>query len=395
MRAMVDRQELHRRVAAVLPDVIELRHGLHRIPELHLEERETAASIRAALAGSRIELLPPLMGTDVVGLLRGAGHGRCLLLRADIDGLPVTERSGAAWASERPGRAHSCGHDGHMAMLVGAARVLEGLADDLRGSVRFVFQPGEEERCGGRTLVEKGLLELDPRPDLAFALHGWVGLPVGAVSSSPGPAMAAADTFTITVRGAGGHAALPHLAVDPVLCAASIVTALQSVVSRGVDPLEPAVLSVTRITGGSTSNVIPDSVELEGTTRYFTRTLQETLERRMEEVAIGVSRASGCECEFHYQRGYIPLVNDAQAVDTARRVVESLLGHERWCAEHARTMGAEDFAFYLSKVPGALLRLGLGEEWPPLHAAGFDFNDRAIETGITTLAGLALDCCGR
>jgi amidohydrolase len=392
---MIDRQELHRRVAAIVPEIVELRHALHGMPETHFEERDTAAAIRACFAGSAVELLPPLVGTDVVGLLRGSGHGPCIMLRADMDALPVTERTGAAWASTRPGTAHACGHDGHMAMLVGAARVLEGCARDLRGSVRFVFQPAEEERCGGKVLIEKGLLDIEPRPDVAFALHGWVGMPAGVLSSAPGPAMAAADTFTIVIRGKGGHAALPHLAADPVMGAAQTVLGLETIVPRAVDPLEPAVLSVTRIAGGSTSNVIPDSVELGGTTRYFNRALRHMLEKRMEAVASGVSRANGCECDFFYDEGYIPLVNEPNAVDLARRVVLAHLGPGKWSGDHARTMGAEDFAFYLDRVPGALLRLGLGVDHPSLHAAAFDFNDQAIEAGITTLAGLALEFCGR
>lgn len=392
---MIDGTELRRRVSAILPEMVELRHALHRIPETHYEERETSAVIRARLTGSAVELLPPLLETDVIGLLRGASEGRCILLRADMDGLPVQESTGAAWHSAHPGRSHACGHDGHMAILLGAARVLEGLAGHLAGSVRFVFQPAEEERCGGKALIEKGLLDIAPRPEIAFALHGWVGLSVGAVSSAPGPAMAAADTFRITVRGRGGHAAFPHLTADPVVAAAQVVTGLQSVVSRSVDPLESAVLSIARIAGGSTSNVIPDEVVLEGTTRYFNQSLQLLLSQRMERIVSGICVAFGCEFDLVYEPGYVPLVNHASAVDMARGVVTTLLGPRKWVSDHARTMGAEDFAFYLDRVPGALLRLGLGEEWPPLHAAGFDFNDEAMEAGIMTLVGLALEFCGR
>ncbi len=207
--------------------------------------------------------------------------------------------------------------------------------------------------------------------------------------------MAAADTFTIVVRGKGGHAALPHRASDPVLAAAQVITALQAVVSRGIDPLQPAVLSVCRVQGGSTSNVIPDEVALEGTTRYFDRALQPLIKERLERIVEGVCAAAGCTYDLAYTEGYIPLVNDAAAVQRAQGVVTRFLGEEAWSTEHTPTMGAEDFAFYLERLPGALLRLGLGEDWPPLHTAEFDFNDRSIEQGIVALVGLVLDVCAR
>ena len=392
---MVPAAELRKRVAHVLPKIVELRHSLHRIPETHFQERETSAAIRAFLAGSSMEILPPLLETDTIGLLRGSTDGPCILLRSDIDALPVQERSGAAWSSERPGRAHSCGHDGHMAILAGAARVLETFSGELAGSVRFVFQPAEEEAAGGKVLIEKGLLDIAPRPAAAFALHGWPGLPVGCLSSAAGPAMAEADTFVITVHGKGGHAGSPHLANDPVLAAARVVTALQSVVSRSVDPQDAVVLSICRIEGGKASNVIPDEVVLEGTTRYYERSLQGMLRERIRRIVDGTCASAGCTAELVYDAGYVPLVNHQSGVDLARSVVTSCLGPSSWISAHPRSMTAEDFAFYLERVPGAYLRLGLGEEWPPLHSAGFDFNDRSLEPGIVTMAGLALELCGR
>ncbi len=282
-----------------------------------------------------------------------------------------------------------------MAILAGAARVLETFSRELAGSVRFVFQPAEEEAAGGKALIEKGLLDIAPRPSAAFALHGWPGLPVGCLSSAAGPAMAEADTFVITVRGKGGHAGFPHLANDPVLTAARVVTALQSVVSRSVDPQDAVVLSICRIEGGKTSNVIPDEVVLEGTTRYFERSLQGMLRERIQRTVDGTCAATGCTAELAYEEGYVPLVNHQSGVDLARSVVSSCLGPASWVSAHPPSMGAEDFAFYLERVPGAYLRLGLGEEWPRLHSAGFDFNDRSLEPGIVTMAGLALEFCRR
>jgi amidohydrolase len=391
---MASPETLRRRVTDILPEVTSIRHSLHRIPETHFQERETAAALRGYLSGRPLEVQAPLLETDVLATLHGKADGPCILLRSDIDALPVLERTGAEWSSERPGRAHSCGHDGHMAMLIGASRVLESFSRELRGSVRFVFQPAEEEAAGGKALIEKGLLRTTPRPEVAFALHGWPGLPLGSLSSAAGPAMAAADSFRITVRGRGGHAAMPHRTVDPVLTAAQIITAAQSAVSRSVDPQQPAVLSICRIEGGKATNVIPDEVIMEGTTRSFERSVQDLLKQRLERTVEGVCTAAGCTWEIAWEVGYVPLVNHASAVDLARRVVGSYLGPARWLAEHPPTMGAEDFAFYLEHVPGALLRLGLGEEWAPLHSPRFDFNDRALEAGITALAGLALEFCG-
>jgi hippurate hydrolase len=400
-------RELRRRVLEILPEIIETRHRLHRIPELMLEERRTAALIRELLGATSLELLPPYLETDTVGLLRGkasaAGQreahagGRAgareanVTLRADIDALPVEDRTGTSWSSENAGCSHACGHDGHTAILLGALRVLEGLADRFAGSVRFVFQPAEEQAGGGRMLVEKGLLEAEPRPLAVFALHGWPGLPVGAVAAAPGAVMAAQDRFRITVTGKGGHGAVPQKVVDPILTAAQLVTSLQGVVSRSVDPIAPAVLSVCTIHGGTTSNVIPDTVVMEGTVRYFERRLQTLIRRRMEEIIAGTCAAAGARGELDYREGYIPLVNDPRQVDFVQGVAETYLGPQAWFPNLPRTMGAEDFAFYLDRVPGVFLRLGLGEESASLHNPEFDFDDRALEAGITVMCAVALE----
>lgn len=392
----IEPAELKQRVRSVLPQIYELRHRLHRIPELGLQEHETSQLIRGQLQAAGIPLLPPYLETDVVGLIRGqtSERGRAparnVTLRADLDALPVEEAINRDWNSHYPGRAHACGHDGHSAMLFGAAMVLAGLADRFSGSVRFVFQPAEEELGGGLKLIQRGLLDGEPRPAAVFALHGWPGIPEGALAARPGPAMAAADQFAVTVKGRGGHGAKPHLAVDPIVTAAQVICGLQTIVSRNIDPVEPAVISVCTIQGGMTTNVIPQEVRLEGTVRYFNRGLKELLRRRMKEVIRGICVAAGAEQAFEFREGYIPLVNDPGQVSFARQVAEAYLGPDAWFEEFPQTMGAEDFAFYLEKIPGAMLMLGLGESWPNLHNPEFDFNDRVIETGITILAALAL-----
>jgi len=388
---ILDPRDLKERIQAIVPEIVELRHRLHRIPEPKLEEKKTARLIREEIKSTSLKILPPYLETDTVGLLEGGQPGENITLRADIDALPIKEESGVAWVSEHPGCAHSCGHDGHTAILIGTLRVLDGLTDRFRGSIRFVFQPAEEELGGGRQMIEKGLLSTEPLPQRVFALHGWPDLPVGTAAAGVGAVMAAADRFTITVTGVGGHGARPHVAVDPILTSAQIVSGLQEIVSRNIDPVKPAVVSVCMIHGGDTNNVIPAEVVLEGTTRYFDSALQEMIRSRMEQVIAGICSANNAGYQFSYRPGYIPLVNDGEQVAFVQSVVETYMGPETWAGEIPLTMGAEDFSYYLDRVPGAFVRLGLGSETANLHSSKFDFNDKAIATGITLLTAVALE----
>lgn len=369
---------------------MELRHRLHGDPELKFEEYGTMRRIRDFLSGGKIELLDPIIGTDTVGLLRGAKSGPTVLLRADMDALPLTDASGKPWSSKCPGKAHACGHDGHTAMLLAAARVLEQSADELSGNVRFVFEPAEEEIGGGKALVGKGLLELEPRPDAAFALHGWSGMPLGVVSGAYGAAMAASDNFVVRVAGRGGHGGMPHKAADPVIAGVQAIYALQTIVSRAVDPLDPVVISVCKISAGNSRNVIPSELVFEGTVRYFRKDLRTFIREKMDSAIAGACAAGGCAYTFDFIEGYIPLYNDKTAVAKARSIVSAAFGGEAWTDDQPPSMGSEDFAYYLEKVPGCLLRLGLGETWPSLHNPGFDFNDETLERGVSLLVALAL-----
>jgi hippurate hydrolase len=384
-------KDLMPRVRAAATEVVEMRHALHRIPEVHGEEHRTSELLRARLEGRGLEVRPPMIGTDVVAILRGGGPGKNVTLRADIDALPVDDASGAPWRSTRDGFSHACGHDGHMAILMGTIDVLRGLRDSLAGSVRFVFQPAEEEIGGGKAMVRQGLLEQEPKANAAFALHGWPGLRLGSLSATPGPMMAAADRFVLRVTGKGTHGARPHAGVDPVVTAAQLVLALQTIVSRTVDPMKQVVLSVCTIHGGRTSNVIPEEVVMEGTTRYFDADLKAVFQSRMEEIAAGVCAAAGASHRLDYEEGYMPLVNDAGMVDFARKTVRARLGPEAWIDGLPPSMGAEDFSYYLERVPGAMMRLGLGEGSPNLHNPHFDFDDRAVEPGIAALSALAVE----
>jgi len=391
MKYPVDRDTLKEQVRGVLPEIKNLRHELHGIPEVGLKEYKSAERIRSFAKSTSVEVLPPLLETDTVCLLKGKRPKPNVTLRADIDALAVTDESGVEWSSRHPGFNHACGHDGHAAILCGVLKTLVGLKEHIPGSVRFVFQPAEEMLGGGKQLVEKGLLKMEPAPDAVFALHGWPGIAAGTLSARPGRMLAAMDRFAITVCGQGSHGARPQTSVDPVVTSAQVVCALQSIVSRNVDPLEPAVISVCTIRGGKADNVIPDSVTLKGTTRYLKPELRHLIEKRMKQVIEGVCESAGASYEFQYDPLYIPLVNNKEMTRFARSVVEAYLGEEAWLAELARNMVAEDFAYYLEQVPGAFMILGLGENHADLHNASFDFNDEAIENGILALSALALE----
>lgn len=373
-----------RTLAEILPGIIEFRHTLHRIPEMAGAEFETSRAIRERLARLDLEVLPPFLGTDVVAILHGRGPGRNVTLRADIDALRLNEETGVPHASCHEGRMHACGHDGHAAMVMGAAELLASRRDSFNGSVRFVWQPGEENRAMGRDLVEAGALE-NPRADLVTALHGMPGLPVGVLALRDGAMMASCAHFKVTIRGRGGHSSRPHQAVDPVVAAAAVVVELQSVVSRRIDPQQAAVLSVCRIAGGELANVIPDEVVLEGTARALDMNVAAALESGLREVVDAVSRAHRTNCEIDYRLAYPVTFNAPGPTALARRVIRETVGGERFVELAESSMGAEDFSWYLRRYPGVYVKLGTGEDCPALHNSKFDFPDAALAAGIEYL----------
>ncbi len=373
-----------RTLAEILPGIIEFRHTLHRIPEMAGAEFETSRAIRERLAGLDLEVLPPFLGTDVVAILHGRGPGRNVTLRADIDALRLNEETGVPHASCHEGRMHACGHDGHAAMVMGAAELLASRRDSFDGSVRFVWQPGEENRAMGRDLIEAGALE-NPRADLVTALHGMPGLPVGVLALRNGAMMASCAHFKVTIRGRGGHSSRPHQAIDPVVAAAAIVVELQSVVSRRIDPQQAAVLSVCRIAGGELANVIPDEVVLEGTARALDMNVAAALESGLREVVDAVSRAHRTNCEIDYRLAYPVTFNAPGPTALARRVIRETVGEGRFIELAESSMGAEDFSWYLRRYPGVYVKLGTGEDCPALHNSKFDFPDAALAAGIEYL----------
>ena len=373
-----------RTLAEILPGIIEFRHTLHRIPEMAGAEFETSRAIRERLAGLDLEVLPPFLGTDVVAILHGRGPGRNVTLRADIDALRLNEETGVPHASCHEGRMHACGHDGHAAMVMGAAELLASRRDSFDGSVRFVWQPGEENRAMGRELVEAGALE-NPRADLVTALHGMPGLPVGVLALRDGAMMASCAHFKVTIRGKSGHSSRPHQAIDPVVAAAAVVVELQSVVSRRIDPQQAAVLSVCRIAGGELANVIPDEVVLEGTARALDMRVAAALEAGFREVIESVCRAHRTSCEIDYRLSYPVTFNAPEPTALARRVIRETVGEGRFIELAESSMGAEDFSWYLRRYPGVYVKLGTGEDCPALHNSKFDFPDAALAAGIEYL----------
>jgi hippurate hydrolase len=359
-----------------------LRRDLHAHPEVGFEVQRTADRVAEELAALGLEVHRGLARTGVVGTLR-RGEGPAIGLRADMDALPVTEDTGLAYASRRAGCMHACGHDGHTVMLLGAARHLAERGG-FRGTVHFVFQPAEENLAGGKVMVDEGLFERFPM-DAIFGLHNWPDLPAGVMGLRAGPAMAAADFFELRLTGVGGHAAYPHRARDPIVAAAQIITAWQTLVSRATDPLESAVVSVTRIHGGSTENVIPAEVVLGGTVRTFSDAVQASIAEGLRRMADGIAAAYGVTARLDYERRYRATVNDPAQSEAALAAMERTVGAARVMRDLPPTMGAEDFGWMLAACPGAYGVLGNGTEGAhgrALHNPGYDFNDAVIPIGV-------------
>jgi hippurate hydrolase len=380
---------------AELPQVIALRRRIHENPELGLVLPETQKAVLEALAPLDLEVETGGSTSAVVATLRGgrAGSGRTLLLRADMDALPMQEHTGLPFASRHEGRMHACGHDAHVAMLAGAARLLARRRDAISGTVKLLFQPGEEGHGGARILVQEGLLDAEPRAEAAFAIHVDSTLAPGRVALRPGPILAAGDVLSIDLEGRGGHASMPHDAVDPIPVACELVMALQSLVTRRIDAFDPVVISVTRIQSGTTTNVIPPSAHLLGTIRSVSERARERAHEGVRRVAAGVAAAHGVEVKVHVIPGYPVTVNDPGFASFARDVVGDLLGPRGVVDMPAPIMGAEDFSYVLQRVPGALVFLGVrppGDRVEPIHSSRMVLDEEALANGVALHAALAL-----
>lgn len=378
-------------IAAFAEDLVRIRRKLHADPEIGFEEVRTAAFVAETLAGWGIAVHRGIGGTGVVGVVRGNGPGRRIGLRADMDALPMAEATGLPHASRNPGAFHGCGHDGHTTMLLGAARYLAATRR-FGGEVVLIFQPAEEGLGGAAAMIADGLFDRFPCDEI-YAVHNWPGAPLGRISLTPGVAMAAADTFDVTITGKGAHGAQPHLAVDPVMVATALAQALQTIVSRNVDPLRAAIVSVTRIQAGSAYNVIPEEARLGGTIRTFDEGVRALVLDRMRTLARGIADAYGAQIKVDAESRFSILrngeVESAAAMEVARDIVGPALAE----LDADPKSGSEDFADMLAVVPGAYLWLGQGEG-PPLHSPHYDFNDDALPIGASLHARIAEARCG-
>ncbi|MDD5598952.1 MAG: M20 family metallopeptidase [Victivallaceae bacterium] len=373
----------------ILPSVTALRHKIHSNPELAGKEFSTSELIRETLAPTKIKLLKPYLETDVVGVLEGGKPGKCVGLRADIDALPLQEMTGLPYRSRNDGVMHACGHDGHTAILLGAAMALNEIRDSLKGSVKFIFQPGEEIVALGKELVEAGVLK-SPEVDAVFALHGFSDMPVGLISSRSGAIMAAAAHFKIRIIGKGGHCSKPEACIDPIVIGSQVVNQLQTIVARRFGPLDVTCLSICRFSGGFNGNIIPGEVILEGSTRFLDYEVGKQFPELIENTVKGVCLAGGAKYEFVYDLSYIPTVNTPEYVDLAEKTVTECLGKEMWFRMEKPFMVAEDFAYYLRERPGTFCNLGLGEGHTPVHNPAFDFEDKALRNGIIFMVMMVL-----
>jgi len=385
--------DLKHRVRELTGSLTGWRRALHKRPELGFAEHETAAFVAARLRELGIEVVTGVAKTGVVGVLRaGKARRKPVLLRADMDALPIDEQPGRPYGSEIPGKMHACGHDGHMAMLLGAAAVLAGLRERLDRDVVLCFQPGEEGFGGAEAMIQEGLLTRHGVAEV-YGLHLWSLFPVGTVQLRPGPMMAAQDEFEASIVGKGGHGAMPHEALDPVVAAAQAIVALQSIVARSVDPIQPAVVSVGSLHAGTAANVIPERATMRGTLRSFDEGVRATLRRRVQEVLEGTALAAGCRLEFNLFPGYPAVVNDAAAVDRVRRHAALVVG-EALVVEPAPMAAAEDFAYFLRESPGAFAFIGAGNVergiTAPHHSQHFDIDEAALPVGAELLARIAL-----
>ena len=365
-------------------EMTEWRRDIHQHPELKFEENRTSDLVAAKLQEFGIEIHRGLAKTGVVGTIRN-GDGPSIGLRADMDALPLEEKNTFKHASSNPGKMHACGHDGHTAMLLGAAKHLAA-SKNFKGTVNLIFQPAEEGGGGGELMIKEGLFEMFP-VDSVYGLHNWPGMPAGTFGVGSGPFMAAADMFDLTINGRGGHAALPDQCIDPIVVASQVVSALQTITSRNTHPVDSVVISVTQIHAGDAYNVIPDSVRMRGTVRTFQTETRDKIPSSMLRVAEGVSAAYGATCELNYMSGYPATINSVPETEISAKAVVDLLGEDKIIRNPTPCMGAEDFSYMLEARPGCYVWLGIGpgkgEAGCMLHSSRYDFNDDVLTTGAS------------
>ncbi len=373
-------------------ELVARRRDLHRQPELAFEEVRTAGIVADELRELGIEVQTGIGKTGVVGILEGSSDGPTILVRADMDALPIVEQNETDYVSIIEGKMHACGHDGHVTIALGVAKLLSSHRDHIQGRVKFVFQPAEEVAGGANAMVQDGVLE-NPRPDISFGLHLWNTLPVGVVGVGVGAVMASASDFNICIEGKGAHGAFPEDSQDPVICAAQIVTALQTIVSRNVKPSHTAVVSVTQINAGTAFNVIPPSAELIGTFRVYDTTVRDQVEQRIRDISMGVAEAMGCSASVEIHHFTEPVVNHASVTERAKNVFAKVKPDLQFVDE--RTMAAEDVGMFMDDIPGLFFFVGSANEARGLnyghHHPKFDIDENALPLGVALLTSAVAD----
>lgn len=392
---MSDRAVWLRGAAELQQHAVELRRRIHRRPELGLRLPETAAAVREALGGLDVGISEGPSSSGMIVTIRGEQNGPTILLRGDMDALPIGEHTDLEYRSEFPERMHACGHDAHTAMLAIAARLLHRNRQHLAGTVKLMFQAGEEGYFGARHMIADGLLDQAPAPQAAFALHITPNIPSGVIATRQGPLLAATDQVTIVVTGRGGHASMPHLARDPVPVAFEIATSLYTYIARRVDPFDPVVLSITQVAAGSADNVISDSAQMRGTLRTMSEAARSKVKAAIEKLATQIAQAHDTSAKVTIAEGYPVTMNDAKFTDFVRRVVIDTLGEDRYLSLPAPIMAAEDFSYVLQRIPGCMAFLGAApagvapEQAPGCHSSGMTLDEGAMSRGIAMYAAIA------
>jgi len=382
-------------IRALRPELAELRRHFHQHPELGFQEVNTAKYIVDYLSALGLEIQCGIAGTGVVGLLKGKSEGKTVALRADMDALPITEQTGAPYASQNEGAMHACGHDAHMACLLGAAKILSAMKGQLSGQVKFIFQPAEEGPGGAKPMIEAGVLE---GVDAIFGCHVWYELPVGTIGFKHGPAQACLDAIDVTIIGKGSHGAWPHQGVDSIVTAAQVISALQTISSREVSPLEPVVVTIGTINGGQAYNIIADQVTMKGTVRALSSELRASLPERIERIIANVCKAMRADYQFKYHFGYPVMINEEGMTCMAEKVASKIVGPDNVIRVPQPVMGGEDFAYYLEKVPGTYAWVGMQNHEKgichPHHTAKFDMDEDVLVTATQLLALSAIEYLG-
>jgi amidohydrolase len=386
--------DIHKLVGEHRELVINTRRDLHRIPEVGYTENKTSAYVADYLNREGLEVQTGIAEFGVVGLLKTGRSGPTLMIRADMDALPLQEETGLEFASTHDGVMHACGHDAHMAMGLAAATVLNKIRDELNGTVKFIFQPAEEGPGGAEPMIKAGVME-NPKVDYAIGCHMWPEIPEGTIGVRSGPFMAAMDRYDLKIIGKGGHGAMPHICVDALEVGSQVVGALQRISSRKIDPLEPVVVTVGSFHAGTAFNIIPGEAVLSGTTRTFDLDIWHSWEARLEKVIRGVCESMGADYEFKFSKGYPPTINDDGMSDLVRRCAAEVVGPDK-VIEPAKTMGGEDMSYFLQQAKGCYFVLGTGHEGgSPVHTARFSFNEDVLALGVETHCRYALELLGR